>query len=103
MSNVCLPRELVERLLDTNRNAVHMEDFKSLQSALSVSVSDSVSQSVTDCHQQERQLKLLTEDLRLAIESMIESHEAGDLDGWEVQLVKRRLHKAAHGIGVTNE
>lgn len=36
----------------------------------------------------------LTEDLRVAIESMIESHENGDLDGWEVQLVKRRLQEA---------
>jgi hypothetical protein len=40
----------------------------------------------------------LTDDLYRAIESMIESHEAGDLDGWEVQLVKRRLREAAHGI-----
>lgn len=42
--------------------------------------------------------KPLTDDLYQAIESMIESHEAGDLDGWEVQLVKRRLREAAHGI-----
>ena len=42
--------------------------------------------------------KPLTDDLYRAIESMIESHEAGDLDGWEVQLVKRRLREAAHGI-----
>lgn len=41
----------------------------------------------------------LPEDLKLAIESMIESHESGDLDGWEVQLVKRRLHEAINGIG----
>lgn len=40
----------------------------------------------------------LTDDLYRAIDSMIESHEAGDLDGWEVQLVKRRLREAAHGI-----
>ncbi len=42
--------------------------------------------------------KPLTDDLYRAIESMIERHEAGDLDGWEVQLVKRRLREAAHGI-----
>lgn len=40
----------------------------------------------------------LMEDLKQAIESMIESYEANDLDGWEVALVKRRLKEACNGI-----
>jgi len=40
------------------------------------------------------QPKTLTPDLQEAIESMIHSYEQNDLDGWEVQLVKRRLKEA---------
>jgi hypothetical protein len=36
----------------------------------------------------------LTDDLRRAVESLIESYESGDLDDWEVTLVKQYLQEA---------